>query len=870
MAAVATNPPQAPAEPILKLDSLSHIDIASLSQSELHALSLCSSSAFDLRRTDDIVVPKIDRSIFNESAGSRRQTYSRPRRSQSSSSSSSSLSAAAATVHRRRVPGLHPNAPPVLADDPERFENRSIIDHLKHFISQDPKFDYVELSPPSMPPTELGANPAGGRGFGEMEDGRRRAEMIAASLGGERKRKRGRKPKLKVQLQMQNVVVPEPGGRGGLEMGNRNGVAVDFSALGNADDPYGEELRRRTVGLEGEEALLGFLRELDGQWGSRRKKRKIVDASEFGDALPMGWKILLGLKRKEGRAWIYCRRYISPTGQQFVSCRDVSSYLQSISGVSTQESNGKKSEDIQEYRQITENNAGLIFKDADQRQDLNSNSAVPTPTSNEQEKEVALLGMENLAEVQIHDLFECHKCSTTFDEKDAYLQHLLSFHQRTTRRYRLGSSVGDGVIIKDGKYECQFCHKVFLERRRYNGHVGIHVRNYVRRAEEPATPTPEKKIESPTRDDLPSRISKMDALIEIAQNSMLETSVGPDNGSKGRSDPDKSLAIPSPEFPVSNSDRELNMESSLSEQELEDSMIDQYHLDQQDNENMVTDGSMEKTDDASDLKEKQDDDTVKSFMEEDSLAFKSDEIDKSATEQERVSECDRPTSSSHIICNVENETKINDVGGTLDHPKPVEVNTTKINELEIDLDSTIHGPTNYIAAESIQQYSEGKEISLENSDSAMSISQPIPCFPSSNATSDKEEQIFHVEQRQGRITGFEELRLEEMEPFKYDFGNGQESASLREVPIDLEGTTEMEDAFGTSVHFESEEMMLNIAGRDQLTTACVWCGVEFNHDALDSEMQADSVGFICPTCKVKISGELNVLDNGSPVNPHPI
>lgn len=120
------------------------------------------------------------------------------------------------------------------------------------------------------------------------------------------------------------------------------------------------------------------------------------------------------------------------------------------------------------------------------------------------------------------------------------------------------------------------------------------------------------------------------------------------------------------------------------------------------------------------------------------------------------------------------------------------------------------------------------------------------------------------------MTGFEEIRLEEIEHLKYNFANGQESASLQEVPIDLEGTTEMEDAFGSAVHFESQEVMLNMAGRDQLTTACVWCGVEFNHDALDSEIQPDSVGFICPTCKVKISGEIDVLDNGSPVNPHPL
>lgn len=46
----------------------------------------------------------------------------------------------------------------------------------------------------------------------------------------------------------------------------------------------------------------------------------------------------------------------SPTGQQFISCKDVSSYLQSVGGLDTaQQPNGHKGEDIQEYRQKIEN-----------------------------------------------------------------------------------------------------------------------------------------------------------------------------------------------------------------------------------------------------------------------------------------------------------------------------------------------------------------------------------------------------------------------------------------------------------------------------------------------------------------------------------
>ncbi|GMN49473.1 hypothetical protein TIFTF001_018635 [Ficus carica] len=859
--------------PALQPDSLSHIDISTLSQSELHALSLCSSSAFDLRCSDHLVVPKIDRSLFNESAGSRRQTYSRPQSSPSTS--------ATGHHHRRRIAGLlpsHPKPPPPLAfpsADPDRTENRAIINHLKQLISQDPRFDNIEFSPPSLSAE-----------FGHDSE-------IPAVLPVDRKRKRGRKPKVK-GLNSE----AEDGDYGGLEVVNRNGVAVDVSALASEDDPFGEELKRRTAGMESEEALLGFMRELEGQWGSRRKRRRIVDAAEFGDALPVGWKLLLGLKRKEGRAWVYCRRYISgermtyqgslayhsriesvvglklclsnglsnwtgplvalnsvdvsPTGQHFISCKDVSSYLQSVDGLSaTHQRSGRKGEGVQDDRLITENqHAGLIFKDGNLRQDTNPSTDVLTPIPNEHGKEVVLFEMENLAEVQIHDLFECHKCDMSFDEKDSYLQHLLSFHQRTTRRYRLGSSVGDGVIIKDGKYECQFCHKVFLERRRYNGHVGIHVRNYVRRVEDVPGPTVQKESESPARDDLPSRISKMDALIEIAQSSILETSAGPDERSKGPCAADKHDAISSPERPpVSNSDYEI-MESPLCEQEADEDMIDQDHLNQQDNDDMVTDGSMKITDGASEIvdvkmdscldettllsSEEKGDNSPETFTKEDSLAFSLD-----ATEQGGIPKCDRPNPLS------ENKTKMHD-GGNLEQSKPVEVNNIENNKLKCDSDGTIHTQTYDITMESVQKTYEGMEGHREIS-------------ASSNATSDK---------RHENETGFEELRLEEIEPLKYSFADGQESDSLQEVPIELANNAEMEAVFGSSVQFESEEVMLDLAARHQLSTVCVWCGFEFNHDIVDSEIQSDSVGFMCPTCKSKISGQVNVLENGSPANPH--
>lgn len=352
--------------------------------------------------------------------------------------------------------------------------------------------------------------------------------------------------------------------------------------------------------------------------------------------------------------------------------------------------------------------------------------------------------MENLAEVQIHDLFECHKCSMTFDEKDSYLQHLLSFHQRTTRRYRLGSSVGDGVIIKDGKYECQFCHKVFLERRRYNGHVGIHVRNYVRRVEELPVPTPQKRIESPLRDDMPSRISKMDALIEIAQSSILETSApGPNDISKGGSASYKSRSDSSPEIPALNSDQELDYDSPLSEQELEDSINERYH-NPEDSGNLKADGSIEKPNNASEILDekmdssldsktpfctkKQDGDASNPFSEKDGLTLIANELDKPSTENDRTPESYGVAPTCHqTICDVECKTNM-DQTDHLELFKPVELKN-KNNELKVDIDSGNDRHTNDIVMESTQQNSEGKELRCVVSESST--------FPSLDAVSDK-------------------------------------------------------------------------------------------------------------------------------------
>ncbi|KAJ4966343.1 hypothetical protein NE237_018192 [Protea cynaroides] len=515
----------------LQLEAIPLLDIHLLSQSELNSLSLCSDEAFDLHSCDDVVIPKIDRSVFNESAGSRKQTYSRfrlaPRKPEITN-----------VGRRRRSAGLLPlpKPPPNPVDDPERKENQRIATLLRELFVKDNSVESEliridsEHRESQLQPVPL-----------KVDNGvfLQQSPLVVAC---KEVTKRGRKRKYELkppQVQgdgngnfMNNAMVVYENKLNPItqtmNIVNRNGVAVDVAALANLQDPFGPELRRRSIGLETEAALLGFLKDLKGQWGSRRMKRKIVDASDFGDTLPKGWKLLLALRRREGRVALNCRRYISPNGHQFVTCKEVSSFLLSYFGpqYSGQQNSGHSDRNTQQIQKLaSESNAGLTCQHDNSKEDPLCYSTSPiTSQSIDYEKQVALLRVENLAEVQVRDLLECHKCNIIFEEKDAYLRHLLSSHQRAAKRRRLGLSVTDGVIIKDGKYECQFCHKIFEERTRYTGHVGVHVRNYVRNLETLPSPiTVQKSIASSSSGAVPSVVRMMDSSVYINKGSTPET-----------------------------------------------------------------------------------------------------------------------------------------------------------------------------------------------------------------------------------------------------------------------------------------------------------------------------------------------------------
>lgn len=100
--------------------------------------------------------------------------------------------------------------------------------------------------------------------------------------------------------------------------------------------------------------------------------------------------------------------------------------------------------------------------------------------------------------------FKCHKCTLSFDEKDNLLLHLLSSHKRSRNGVARGGLPNpESAIMRDGKYECQLCHKLFEEKNRFTSHFGNHIKEYVKRVEGSAETTRGRKRMSKLLDPIP-------------------------------------------------------------------------------------------------------------------------------------------------------------------------------------------------------------------------------------------------------------------------------------------------------------------------------------------------------------------------------
>ncbi|XVF39528.1 hypothetical protein PTKIN_Ptkin01aG0041600 [Pterospermum kingtungense] len=449
----------------LHIESIPVVDLRLLSHPELLSLYSCSASPSPSIAETELFTPKIDRSVFNESAGSRKQTFFRLRFAAPGSSH-------LLHHHDHSCPPSKPfSFRPLLSNpEPPDEESSNVLSVLKSLFNID---DSVTANPIEIEPYEdkdlVPVQVEYPNGNPVLEN--IPVDIVSCSV---RKRKRGRPRKDEKDnwgIEGNSLVIEENKETAALDRVNEtaNGGSISSCSEGkrkrgrprkeqsqnrvigceekkveteigrveleNLEAILGieEELRKRTEGMETEEELSQFMGGLEGEWASKSQKKRIVDAGGFGNVLPQGWKLMLFVKRRAGLLWLACSRYISPDGQQFVSCKEVSSYLLS--------SGGPKDASL-ETSSHTDPGNGLGVKPS-------SENLPSTCISSGHEKRAPSLRMGSPREVQRAETIKCHKCTMTFNQQDDFIGHLLSSHQGTAKSSGLSTSTNQEVIIKN-------------------------------------------------------------------------------------------------------------------------------------------------------------------------------------------------------------------------------------------------------------------------------------------------------------------------------------------------------------------------------------------------------------------------------------
>uniref|UniRef100_A0A0D3H1J1 C2H2-type domain-containing protein n=1 Tax=Oryza barthii TaxID=65489 RepID=A0A0D3H1J1_9ORYZ len=223
-----------------------------------------------------------------------------------------------------------------------------------------------------------------------------------------------------------------------------------------------------------EEELMGFISSLAGQWVNQRMRRKLVDASFFGDHLPSGWRLQLGIERKDRKAWVNCFSYVSPKGQSFATCQEVSAYLMSLLGYPEFKTDNIEYGSTQQHGLCADDGVNVLGVQHQIGTSMDSQSNLPVASatfyshSRDQDETVA----DDI------NSYECQQCNLTFHGQSAYAHHLITFHKVSSKRRKSNkvSKFGEPVIGKDGKFECPVCNKTFEEQSRYFGHIGSHAK----------------------------------------------------------------------------------------------------------------------------------------------------------------------------------------------------------------------------------------------------------------------------------------------------------------------------------------------------------------------------------------------------------
>uniref|UniRef100_A0A0D9X936 C2H2-type domain-containing protein n=1 Tax=Leersia perrieri TaxID=77586 RepID=A0A0D9X936_9ORYZ len=407
--------------PPMETEAIPVVDLRVLSQSDLDGLASASAHAVDAPAdaADPLPPLKIDRAVFNESAGSRKQTFSRLRFGAASSSSSSSPSPVSAAAVAAELRG-------------KDKENSLIAHHLRRLFARDDDPNSLLPSPTEHPPTSLS--------------------------------------------QTQTLALPAPPRSPSPDPDqlttNSKGISVDLVGLARLVDPYDAELGKRTAGMASESELMGFISTLAGEWVSARERRKFVDASFFGDHLPTGWKLQLGIKRKDRMAWVHCFSYVSPKGQQFASCKEVSAYLMSLLGYPELKMDNIEYGSTQQHGLCANDGVNVLGVQYQIGSSMGSHLPVASVTLSSHSRDQD--------ERDVINSYDCQQCNLTFHGQSAYAHHLITFHKGSSKRRKINKTgkFGEPLVGKDGKFECPLCNVTFEEQPQYYGHIGAHAKHH--------------------------------------------------------------------------------------------------------------------------------------------------------------------------------------------------------------------------------------------------------------------------------------------------------------------------------------------------------------------------------------------------------
>ncbi|GJV60041.1 ribonuclease H-like domain-containing protein [Tanacetum coccineum] len=96
----------------------------------------------------------------------------------------------------------------------------------------------------------------------------------------------------------------------GLGEININGKKINLLYLArDANDDFEANLNKMTEGMVKEAEFMGVLKDLEGVWSSKKKRRMFVKATIFGDALPENWRILLAFLPCVYLFSLYCCKF---------------------------------------------------------------------------------------------------------------------------------------------------------------------------------------------------------------------------------------------------------------------------------------------------------------------------------------------------------------------------------------------------------------------------------------------------------------------------------------------------------------------------------------------------------------------------------